>query len=152
VDAVAVGGWSIQYAGATGTSWSVTPLPVVDVPGGGYLLIAEASGGGAGGALPPADQTGTINLGGASGKVALVAGTAPLSGACPAGPAVLDLVGYGDATCSETRPADAPGAAQPIARVNDGCTDSDQNAADFAATDGAPFTSASPPRVCECAN
>src|SRR5215208_644343 len=43
---VAVDGWSIQYAAATGASWQVTPL-TGSVAAGGHHLVGEAAGAGA---------------------------------------------------------------------------------------------------------
>src|SRR5581483_11953587 len=149
-DPIALGGWSIQYASAAGASWSVTALPDVALAGGGYFLVQGASGGAAGAALAGADASGTFNLGGAAGKVALVAGTAPLDGACPPARALLDLVGYGDATCFEGSPAPSPPAAAPIARRDRGCADTGGNGDDFAAGGPGPRTSAAPAVVCDC--
>ncbi|MEZ4609764.1 MAG: lamin tail domain-containing protein [Caldilineaceae bacterium] len=43
-DAVSLAGWSVQYAAASGTNWSVTPLDGVIAPGG-YFLVQQAQGG-----------------------------------------------------------------------------------------------------------
>ena len=40
--AVSVSGWSVQYASATGSSWSVTPLSGTIQPGH-YYLVQEAA-------------------------------------------------------------------------------------------------------------
>src|SRR2546427_8331199 len=49
---VSVAGWSVQYASASGTTWSVTALSGSIQPGHYYLIrLAAGSGGGAG---PPA--------------------------------------------------------------------------------------------------
>src|SRR5262245_27058272 len=37
-------GWSVQYASAGGTSWSVTPLTSVILQPGHYYLVQEAAG------------------------------------------------------------------------------------------------------------
>src|SRR3954471_13592362 len=71
---VDLSGWSVQYASATGTAYQATALTGT-IPAGGFYLIAEA-GGATGAALPTADATGTLALSAASGKVALVSGSA----------------------------------------------------------------------------
>jgi len=95
---------------------------------------------GQGDPLPPADANGTINLAGASGKVVLVTGTESLGcngGSTPCSPAqldrVVDLVGYGSANFSEGSAA-APTLSNSTAaalRLEAGCVDTDDNAADF---------------------
>ena len=87
----------------------------------------------------PADATGTSNLGGTSGKIALVRGAAALTcgasaGSCSADPLVEDLVGYGSASDFEGA-GSAAGLSNTSAalRANDGCTDTGDNATDFAA-------------------
>ena len=82
-------GWSVQYATASGTSWQVTALDGSLAPGHHYL-VALASGGANGAALPAADATGTSNLAASGGKIALVHDAAALScgataGSCSAG-------------------------------------------------------------------
>src|SRR5262245_28110664 len=56
---VSVSGWSVQYASAAGSTWSVTPLSGSIAPGT-YYLIQEAAGAGSGVPLPTPDATGTI--------------------------------------------------------------------------------------------
>lgn len=94
-----ISGWSVQYASASGTTWSVTQLTGSIAPGG-YYLIAEGKGTGGTTGLPTADATGNINLSGTSGKVALVNSATPLAGcaaACSSAAGVLDFVGFGAA-------------------------------------------------------
>ncbi len=135
-------GWSVQENTATGTgTWSVTPLcatgPCLLAPGQ-YFLVQEAAGAGGTQSLPTPDATGTINLSGTAGKVALVSNTTALSGSCPTGASILDTVGYGSsATCFEgAGPAPAPSNTTADLRVNNGCTDTNNNSTDFAT--GAP--------------
>src|SRR5882724_12558564 len=73
--AVSLGGKSVQYASATGTGLlgitnQITVLPTISLNPGQYYLIQEA-GGANGSPLPTADATGTINMSGTGGKVAL---------------------------------------------------------------------------------
>jgi predicted extracellular nuclease len=143
---VALAGWSIQYASASGTSWSVTALPAFTLGPGQFFLVQEASGGVNGAALPPPDATGTIALAATAGKVAVVSSTSALSGACPTG--AVDLVGYGTATCFEgTAAAPAPSNTLSDQRKAHGQTDTDDNAADFATAAPDPQNSASPTAV-----
>ncbi len=128
-----LGGWTIQYASATGTSWQVQPLGGVVQPGE-YYLISLASGGAVGASLPAANVEGSINMSGTTGKVALVNGGDPLDG-CPSVGAdgVIDFVGYGTtANCREgATNAPAPSNTTAIFRKNGGFQDTNVNGADF---------------------
>ncbi len=139
-------GWSVQYAATAGTSWQVTPLAGSIAPGA-YYLVKQADGSGGSQDLPTPDATGTIAMAGANGKVALVQATAALSGSCPA--SRVDLVGYGSANCFEGSGA-TPALTNATAalRAGDGCTDSNDNAADFTTAAAAPRNSASIPVAC----
>ena len=132
---VVLAGWSVQYAGSTGTSWSVTNLTPVSLAPGQYYLIQESSGGSNGANLPPADATGVIAMAATAGKVALVNVSTALSGTCPADDAVVDFVGYGSAaSCFRgVGPTVAPSNATSVSRNSNGCTDTLNNASDFAA-------------------
>ncbi|NYI17452.1 hypothetical protein FHR53_000527 [Xanthomonas arboricola] len=144
---VSLDGWSVQYASAAGSSWQVTPLSG-SVPAGGYYLVKQADGSGGSVALPTPDATGTLAMSGTAGKVALSNASAALSGTCPTGYA--DLVGYGsNASCAEgNAPTAAPSNTLAVLRGNEGCTDTDNNAADFATGAPAPRNSASGARLC----
>lgn len=144
-------GWSVQYASATGTSWQVTPLGNVTLQPGQYYLVQEAVGAGGSASLPTPDAVGTIALSSSNGKVALVSTTASLTGANPAGGAnVVDLVGFG------TTPTGYETANTGVALTNTtaalraaaGCTDSNNNAADFAIGAPAPRNTAAPLNAC----
>ena len=134
---VAIGGWTLQYASAAGTTWQATAL-AGSIPAGGHYLVQLASGGTNGTALPAPDATGTSNLAVTGGKVAVVRDATALScgaaaGSCSAAADVEDLVGYGGASDYEgSGPASAPSATTALARAALGCTDGDDNAADFA--------------------
>ncbi|MFM7823012.1 MAG: lamin tail domain-containing protein, partial [Bacteroidota bacterium] len=56
--AVSLNGMSVQYASATGTSWTVTTLPNFTLNPGQYFLVRQA-GGAVGVAIPTPDATGT---------------------------------------------------------------------------------------------
>lgn len=153
---VTTGGLSIQYASATGTgAFAPLGLPDRTVPAGGYLLI-QLAGGSAGAALPAADATGSQNASGTAGKLALVTGTTSLGcngGSAPCTPEqaarIVDLVGYGSANFFEGAAA-APTLSNSTAafRLGGGCTDTDQNGADFTAAAPAPRSSATTPAPC----
>src|SRR5262249_44635272 len=131
---VDIGGWSLQYASATGNGWGSNRQPLGGTIGPGqYYLIALASGGADGLPLPPANITGEINMRGTSGKIALVDNFDGLTGNCPIGnPHVMDLVAYGSADCRDgTTTAPSPGTTTAIFRLNDGSTDTDRNGSDF---------------------
>ena len=140
-------GWSIQYASATGTSWSVQAISGTIQPGK-YFLISLASGGSVGSALPTPDYagiatgTGNINMSGTNGKVALANSTTAFSGTVPTG--AVDFVGFGTASTYEgTGAAPAPSTANAIFRAGSGATDTNDNKANFSAAAAAPRNSSS---------
>jgi hypothetical protein len=153
---VDVSGWTVQYATAAGTTWQTTAVSGTIAPGRHYL-VQLASNADVGAALPPADATGTSNLGGTSGKIALVRGAAALTcgasaGSCSTDSLVEDFVGYGSASDFEgTGSTAALSNTTAALRANDGCTDTGDNAADFAADTPAPRNLASPAHTCASA-
>jgi Lamin Tail Domain len=151
--AVAVDGWTLQYASAAGTTWQSTALGGT-IPAGGRYLVQLASGGTNGAPLPAPDATGTSNLAVTGGKVAVVDDATPLScgsspGSCSAFSSVEDLVGYGVASDYEgSSAAPTPSATTALARSGGGCADADDNATDFATAPPDPRTSSAPAGVC----
>jgi hypothetical protein len=148
---VDISGWSVQYGSATVTTWSATPI----CPSGTcviapyhYFLVQESAGAGGTTALPTADATGTIAMSGTQAKVALVASTVVLSGACPVNPAIVDLVGYGAANCSEVSPTPVLSNTTAAVRKNNGCIDTDNNLNDFVVVGPIPRNSAAPANYC----
>jgi Lamin Tail Domain len=148
---VSLSGWSVQYASSTGSSWSVTPLSGTILPGH-YYLVKEAAGTGGTTALPTPNATGTISMSATSAKVALVRNQTALtcSTSCVPASTIADFVGYGSsangfegsgptATLSNTTSASRAGA---------GCTDSDNNAADFSVGTVLPRNSSTAANVC----
>lgn len=131
---VNLSGWSVQYASATASTWSVTPLTSITLLPGQYYLIQESSGGSSGVVLSAPDTTGTIAMAAGSGKVALVKSSTALSGTCPNDPNIVDLAGYGNtANCFRgSAPAPAASNTNAILRAANGCTDTRNNIADFA--------------------
>lgn len=149
--AVDLNGWSVQYNSAAGTAaWQRTALSGSIQPGG-YYLIKQADGTGGTDALPTPDVTGTIAMSGTAGKVLLVSSGGALTGACPT-PRV-DAVGFGStATCSEASPTAGTANATAAIRKNNGCTDTDNNSADFDIAEPTPRNSATAAFACAGGN
>lgn len=154
---VSLSGLTVQYASATGTgNFSVgATLPNVNLAPGQYHLVGMSSGAN-GAALPTVDTSGTSSMATAAGKVVLVnsttalacnGGSTPCSGAQQA--LIVDLVGYGNANFFEGTAA-APTLSNVLSamRAANGCTDSNQNGADFAAVTPAARNSASTLQSC----
>ncbi|MDT4935301.1 MAG: uncharacterized protein QOK11_3193 [Pseudonocardiales bacterium] len=140
-------GYSVQYIsaspGAT-TSWQVTPLSGT-APHGGHFLIAEAAGANTAAAdLPTPDNTGSINMGGTAGTVALVHSTSALTcktaADCAADASIVDLVGWGPAAVREGTAAPATTNATSTQRAASGA-DTDDNSADFTSAAPTPTNS-----------
>jgi predicted extracellular nuclease len=151
--AVSLIGWSLQYASATGSSWSKTNLSGTIQPGQ-YFLVQEAAGSSCSGLpcgvpLPTPDATGSIAMSQTNAKVALLNSQTALSGTCPSSLNIVDFVGYGPGNCSEGS-APAPGLSSTAAaiRADGGCTDTNNNAADFSAGAPNPRNTASPAHYC----
>jgi hypothetical protein len=147
---VDISGFSLQYAAATGITYSVCAITATDtiIEPGTYFLIATGTANAAQiPALPTPNAScsvspNTISMSATSGKVALVSNTTVLSGtiSCPTtGITVVDYVGYGStANCYEgTGPAPSPGTATSIQRKLFG-TDTNNNNVDFEAVTPTP--------------
>jgi predicted extracellular nuclease len=154
---VSVSAWSVQYTSATGTgnfSSFVTALSGT-IPAGGYYLV-KLAGGASGVALPAADATGTTNMAAGGGKVILAnvaTGLACNGSSTPCNAAqlaqIVDLVGQGGANFFEgSGAAPAPSTTLADFRASNGCTDTDNNSADFATAAPSPRNSASPVNPC----
>ncbi len=150
---VDLGGWTIQYASAAGASWQATTLTGSISPGRHYLV--QLASGAVGGALPTPDATGATNLAVSGGKVAVVRSSTLLTcGAsarsCDGAASLADLVGYGGAADYEgSAPAGTIDNTTAATRVADGCTDTDDNEADFAATAPTPRNTSSAATTCD---
>lgn len=142
--AVNLSGWSTQYASSGGTEFLVTPLPNVTLQPGQYFLIQFASGGVNGAPLPTPDfiapavtnnagNTFIPNLSGTTGKIALVNSTVRLpASTCPVDATIVDFLGYGaSASCFEGTRTNDLTAATALSRNGGGCSDTDNNLADF---------------------
>jgi hypothetical protein len=148
---VNLSGWTLQYASASSTAWDVTPLSGT-LGAGDVFLVKLASNGAVGAALPAADATGTTNLAASGGKLAVVSTATALTcgataGSCTAS-SIADLVGYGTATDYEGQAAPAATNTLALVRAGGGCTDSDDNAADFATGTPSPRNAAGPESPC----
>ena len=145
---VSIAGWSIQYTSATGTgnfgasATLISELPAITLQPGQYVLVQEASQAAVGSPLPTPDVVDTtpIAMAAGAGKVALVNTIMPLG--CNGNPTVcspaalatiVDLVGDGTANFFEGTAA-APALTNTTAAFRDesGCSDTDENAVDFA--------------------
>ena len=131
--AVNLSGWSVQYASASGTSWQAASLSGTLAAKKYYLV--KLAGGSTGGALPTADATGTLNMSGTQGKVALRNSATTFTGSTPIGQTGLqDFVGYGTANAYEgSGAAPAPSSTTSIFRAGGGSTSSGDNKTDFTA-------------------
>jgi hypothetical protein len=134
-----IGGWSFQYAAATGTAWQVTAIPagIVLRPGDRYL-IAESFGANGANPLPPPNLTGTIAMSATAFKAALVSTTTALTGACPfPNAAIVDFIGFGaTANCNSggtnNTATNAPAGSTTLSdNRNAAGTDTDIDSADF---------------------
>jgi uncharacterized repeat protein (TIGR01451 family) len=149
--AIDITGWSVQYASATGTTWSKTDLPSASIPAGGYFLIQMTLSGTVGAPLPTPDHivASAISMSATAGKVALCNSTTALSGSCPADASIIDFVGFGTANCFEgTGATGAPSNTTAVLRNNNGCDDTNNNSADFTVAAPNPRNSASPLNPC----
>ncbi|HEX2657352.1 MAG TPA: lamin tail domain-containing protein, partial [Polyangia bacterium] len=149
--AISVAGWSLQVASATGSTWSKVALGGTVQPGHYYLIKLSGNTGGTT-SLPTPDATGTFNVSATRGKVALVRNTTSLtcgSGCLPNG-AIADFVGYGSSANSYEGNGAAPTLTitTSAARAGAGCTDTDNNAADFSAGSVNPRNAASTTTTC----
>jgi predicted extracellular nuclease len=150
--AQSVAGWSVQYASSAGTSWARTLLTGT-VPAGGFYLVAEGAGAGNGVALPTPNDSGTIAMSAASGKVALVNNGTALSGCaatCDSATGVVDFVGYGAANDAAGSPTPTLSNTTSAQRTISPFANTGNNSADF--TVAAPTPAAggtTPPPGCD---
>ncbi|MBA3646537.1 MAG: lamin tail domain-containing protein, partial [Gemmatimonadaceae bacterium] len=165
-DAVDLTGWSVQY-GSAANNFSLKTTLTGTIPPGKYLLIQEAAGTGGTLSLSADIVTGTgqpagnpINMGGTDGKVALVRnGTILTCGAaatpCPtpsSSNSIADLVGYGTSSAFEGTVLGALSNTTAGLRNNGGCSDTNNNLADFTRSAPAPRNGATAANVCSVVN
>lgn len=153
--AISLTGWSLQYAGATGSNWNSNKVNLSGAVAPGKYFLIQLDGGTEGKPLPQPDFSSTaIVMSAAGGKVALVNNTTLLSGTgCPIGSSVVDFVAYKGSSstpnCSETAPMVTPtNYSNSISRVNNGCTDNNNNSTDFVLTTPSPRNSSSSGHTC----
>jgi hypothetical protein len=143
--AVNIGGWSIQYGSATGTTfgsstynYALIPSGAVIPPCGYYLISGYCSS--SGGidlpmtpdlTIPTSPPLWQFNFSSSSGKVALFSDQVFNRTCDEAKSVAVDIVGYGSANCFETSAAPMSDAASVLVRGNGGAVDTDNNAADF---------------------
>jgi hypothetical protein len=142
---VDIGGWSLQYGSATGSSFGSSTYNYALIPSGAvipacgyYLIRGYCSTAGADLPVTPDLQPAvppvwSFNLSGSSGKVALFSDQV-LNRTCAqaqASPNLVDLVGYGAANCFETTPAVAGDNFSVLVRNSAGAVDTDNNLNDF---------------------
>ncbi len=160
---VSLVGMSVQYASSSGngnfgaSEGKISVLPDVVLGAGQYFLI-QAGSGSAGDPLPTPDliDATPIAMGATSGKVALVNSQVSLGcngSSTPCTPEqmalIVDLVGYGDANFFEGLDATPILSSITAAiRQEGGCTDTDDNAADFEALAPPPRNSLSSTNSC----
>lgn len=147
-------GVPIAFTSATGTftfSIAFTSSRGITLNPGQHFLIQLGSSGPSGMPLPSPDGIAAQNLD-ASGKIALLKFGSPLPvGACPlADPNILDFVGYGAAAnCFEgSGPTANLSNTTAALRLNNGCTDANNNAADFSTGVPNPRNTSSPATPC----
>ncbi|GII00299.1 ExeM/NucH family extracellular endonuclease [Planobispora takensis] len=153
---VALDGWSVQYASATGTGpFGSNAVALSGTLAPGQYHLVQLAGGANGAALPAPDTTGTANMSGSAGKVALVRsaeGLACNGGSLPCTPEqtalIADLVGYGTANYSEGAAAPTLSNTTAGLRKAGGCTDTDVNGSDIEAGTPAPRNRATAAAPC----
>ncbi len=144
-----ISGFVLAYGSSTGqfgsssTNYYTFPA-ATSIPAGRYLLIQCGASGSAGAALPvsPDITTTNMSMSGSSGKVALFT-AAFVANSCGAtatlctlpNATIVDLVSWGAAGNAEggapTNSGSALTSTQGSVRKNSGCTDTDNNNADF---------------------
>ncbi len=151
---VPIDGWSVQYASSGGTSWQVTALSGT-LAAGQYALIKEGAGAGGTTELPDPDFTGSIAMSASSGKVALVKSTTAVgcgtsTAPCPGPDVIADFVGFGSsATAFEgSGPTATLNNTTAALRKGNGCTETDNNGADFGTGAPSPRNKATAAAIC----
>ncbi|KQY89143.1 ExeM/NucH family extracellular endonuclease [Pelomonas sp. Root1444] len=152
---VSLNGMSVQYASATGTgNFVAVPLTNVMLQPGQYYLVKLATAA-AGADLITPDASGSTDLSGTNGKVILASQATTIgcnggSNACSDAQKALivDLVGYGTANFFEGAASIASNSTSGLFRAANGCTDTDNNLADFSRGTPAPRNTASTFNAC----
>src|ERR1041384_6807274 len=143
---VDINGWTLSIANLAGTPPNIqisstgiklsNPNGIIIGPGKHFLMKFGGSGTG-GQALSNSDiNLNPFPISDVGGQIALIAKDKTLPfGYCPAAPdltgVVVDYVGYGIAICYEGTVTLAPQPDKSLTRVGGGCTDNNNNLADF---------------------
>jgi endonuclease G len=142
---VEIGGWSLQYGSSSGNFASTTSNLYVfaagtKIAGGKYLTVKLGTAGTAGATFTADLTSGGLSMAAGSGKVALARINSGLTCGATATPCaatdprIVDLVSYGASNNAEGTPVNngvGLTSAQGAIRKNNGCTDTDNNNADF---------------------
>ncbi len=143
-DAIDINGYKLAYRSSTGivdinlVTWDESTV----IPAGGYYLIGATPG--YNGAVIPDATYGD----GGSGRLANAGAGIGLRDITDV---IVDSVGYGSAdnVFVETAATPLPSANESKSKLNNGCTDTDNNLNDYAVTDpSAPRNSSSPALIC----
>lgn len=157
--AIDINNWALQVTSFNGSTSSSTMVRFISsrsilVEPGKFVLV-QLAGGANGNLLPSPDfNVPLVNLAANGGQIALVRNNPPVPlGACPdMGSAdIIDYVGYGaTAQCWEGSGGAAPAPSLAVWAVRNGvgCTDTNNNAADFHSGITDPRNSATLARVC----
>ncbi|RZL16217.1 MAG: T9SS type A sorting domain-containing protein [Hymenobacter sp.] len=159
-NAVVITGWSIQYATSTGSfggsnnSYTITDATI---PAGGYFLVGFGVTGSSG--IPyTTDQTLAVGSGLSStvGKIALASNATTVTYTAPTSFSAntVDVVGYGSTANAYEGSGPAPAPANAVSalfRLSSGCTDTNNNSADFISGAVILRSSATTPAPCAAA-
>ncbi|MBX3300034.1 MAG: DNA/RNA non-specific endonuclease [Acidobacteria bacterium] len=151
--------WTVQYASSAGTNWLPSgPLPNFSLQPGQYYLLQFASSGAIGQPLPTPDYIVPIlnpegfipNLSATTGKLSLVniADRLPAL-SCPTDASIIDMIGYGTASCFEGQATPALTQTTGAIRKGGGCQDTDNNNNDFQIGPPAPRNSSTALNPCD---
>jgi len=153
-ETIDINGWPISGASATGSSGFAVGFVGsnrVAIGAGRYLLIQLGPSNTNGAPLPVTpDFTLNQNIQ-LSGRMAFSQAGTFLSGSCPIlpNPNIIDYVGFGSSSCFEGAGAVANLSFTTAAlRLANGCTDTDNNAADFVVGPPSPRNSLTTPHFC----
>lgn len=170
--AIDLNGWSLQYASATGSTWSVYNLRSTIVANG-FLLLQTNDSSGTSMALPTPDQlppalsddAGTkLIMGATGGKIALVSNQRSMTGSlCATGEGLVDWLGWGVSGANGNPPTNCaeggtngPTTSTTLAVFRKettgtlACVDSNVNSADFVTDAPAPRNSSTAASACTC--
>jgi hypothetical protein len=143
---VDINGWTLSIANFAGTPPNIqissagvkfnNPNGIIIGPGKHFLIKFGGSGTGGQPINNPDANLNPVPISDTGGQIVLVAKDKTLPfGYCPAAPdlsgVVVDYVGYGTAICYERTVTLAPQPDKSLTRVGGGCTDNNDNLADF---------------------